>query len=251
MFIKNINLGLRSYITAWHFLSKHQLWYLAIWSGLINAVLVCGGLYLAIELSDSLTQFLFAWFGHTILESSWLYKIAWIALLIPTVALQLKLYKYLAIIVLSPLLGYAAEKVQFIIDNQIERKFTWNIFFKNIKRSMYISGRSFIIELLLTSACFILVFIPLLNVFMPIILILVESYFIGFAMLDYRHEYHQNSAQYSIEWSSKNKGITIGIGLGWFLLLLIPILGWVLAPILSVTAAGLASNSYEKPHRDG
>jgi CysZ protein len=59
-------------------------------------------------------------------------------------------------------------------------------------------------------------------------------------MLDYSCERHKLSASKSIEYISKRKGLAVGNGMVFYLMHLVPILGWVLAPSYAVVAATIS-----------
>jgi CysZ protein len=58
--------------------------------------------------------------------------------------------------------------------------------------------------------------------------------------MDYSTERHKLSPQQSIEFISTKKGLAIGNGMVFYLMHLIPVVGWVLAPAYAVIAATLS-----------
>ena len=87
---------------------------------------------------------------------------------------------------------------------------------------------------------FILAFIPVIGWITPLIGLMVECYYLGFSMLDYSSERHKLSTSQSIAFIGKHKGLAIGNGMVFFLMHLIPVLGWVLAPGYAVIAATIS-----------
>jgi CysZ protein len=71
-------------------------------------------------------------------------------------------------------------------------------------------------------------------------MLFVECYYYGFSMLDYSCERHNLSPSQSIEYISKHKGLAIGNGMVFFLMHLVPVIGWVLAPAYAVVAATIS-----------
>jgi CysZ protein len=69
---------------------------------------------------------------------------------------------------------------------------------------------------------------------------LVECYYYGFSMLDYSTERHKLSPSQSITFISNRRGLAIGNGMVFFLMHIIPFVGWVLAPAYAVIAATLS-----------
>jgi CysZ protein len=65
----------------------------------------------------------------------------------------------------------------------------------------------------------------------------IESYFYGFSMMDYSCERHRLNMSESIHFIRQHRGMAIGNGMVFYLFMLIPILGWMLAPSYAVIAA--------------
>jgi CysZ protein len=59
-------------------------------------------------------------------------------------------------------------------------------------------------------------------------------------MLDYSSERNKLSTSASIAFIGKHKGLAIGNGLVFYMMHLIPFLGWLLAPSYAVVAATLS-----------
>jgi len=59
-------------------------------------------------------------------------------------------------------------------------------------------------------------------------------------MLDYSMERHKKTAAESIYYIGHHKGLAIGNGIVFFLMHLLPFVGWVLAPAYAVVAATLS-----------
>ena len=79
--------------------------------------------------------------------------------------------------------------------------------------------------------------IPLAGWLTPILALLVECYYYGFSMLDYSMERHKKTPAESIFFIGNHKGLAVGNGLVFYLMHLLPIIGWILAPAYAVVAA--------------
>ena len=84
----------------------------------------------------------------------------------------------------------------------------------------------------------LLKFIPVVNIFSTISLILLQAYYAGFGNMDYTLERHFKYRE-SVQFIRKNRGIAIGNGLVFILFLIIPIIGVILVLPMSVTAASI------------
>jgi CysZ protein len=65
-------------------------------------------------------------------------------------------------------------------------------------------------------------------------------------MLDYSCERHKLTASESIEFIGKHKGLSIGNGMVFYLMHLLPFVGWALAPAYAVVAATISLYHQEK-----
>ena len=74
----------------------------------------------------------------------------------------------------------------------------------------------------------------------PVTTLLVECYYYGFSMLDYSCERHRLSPSESISFIGKHKGLAIGNGMVFYLMHVVPFVGWVLAPAYAVVAATIS-----------
>jgi len=74
----------------------------------------------------------------------------------------------------------------------------------------------------------------------PLIALLVECYYYGFSMLDYSCERRRMTAAESIYYIGNHRGLAIGNGMVFYLMHILPIIGWVLAPAYAVIAATLS-----------
>ena len=89
-------------------------------------------------------------------------------------------------------------------------------------------------------AVMLLSLVPLVGWAAPLLGLFIECYYYGFSMLDYSAERHKMSAGQSIEFISQHKGLAIGNGMVFYLMHIVPIIGWVLAPAYAVVAATIS-----------
>jgi CysZ protein len=111
---------------------------------------------------------------------------------------------------------------------------------KDIVRGIRLAFRNTLWQTVYTITILLFSLIPVVGWVSPVIAFLVECYYYGFSMLDYSAERHKLSTSQSIDFISSKKGLAIGNGMVFYLLHLIPILGWVLAPAYAVVAATLS-----------
>lgn len=153
--------------------------------------------------------------------------------------LYFSLFKYLFLIIGSPIFAYLSEKTEAIIEGK-NYPFSLTQLLKDIIRGIRIAGRNTIWQTVYMFSILLLAFIPVLGLATPLIAILIECYYYGFSMLDYSMERHKKTAAESIYFVSHHKGLAIGNGIVFYLMHLLPIVGWLLAPAYSVIAATLS-----------
>ena len=149
------------------------------------------------------------------------------------------LFKYLFLIIGSPLFGYLSEKTESIIEGR-EFPFSWKQLFRDMARAIRLALRNTLWQTVYTVSILILSFFPLIGWITPVIIIFIECYYYGFSMLDYSCERHKLSSAESIDFIANHKGLAIGNGIIFYLMHLVPIVGWILAPAYAVVAATIS-----------
>jgi len=157
------------------------------------------------------------------------------------------LFKFLFLIIGSPVFAYLSEKTESIIENK-EFPFSFKQLLSDINRAIKIALRNMLWQSVYVITVLILSFIPLIGWVAPVILLFVECYYLGFSMLDYSSERNKMTAQQSIDFIGNHKGLAIGNGIVFYLLHLLPVIGWLLAPSYSVVAATLSLHHAQKTH---
>ena len=155
------------------------------------------------------------------------------------------LFKYLFLIVGSPVFAYLSEKTEAIIEGK-DFPFSFIQLSKDIIRGISIASRN---SLWQTVYCLAILFasaIPVAGMVTPILALLIECYYYGFSMLDYSMERHNKSAAESIVYITHHKGLAIGNGMVFYTMHWLPIIGWVLAPAYAVVAATLSIHSLKQ-----
>jgi CysZ protein len=170
---------------------------------------------------------------------SFLFVFAYVILWLILMLFYFSLFKYLWLIVGSPVFAYLSEKTEAIIEGR-EYPFRMSQLMKDIIRGVAIALRNTLWQTVYTVSVLILSFVPVAGWITPLIALLIECYYYGFSMLDYSCERRQMTAQESIYYIGNHKGLAIGNGMVFYLMHILPIVGWVLAPAYAVIAATLS-----------
>lgn len=161
--------------------------------------------------------------------------IVWLVLML----FYFSLFKYLFLIIGSPLFAYLSEKTEAIIEGK-EYPFSLVQLWKDMLRGMKLAFRNGLWQTVYIISIVILSLIPIVGWLTPILALIIECYYYGFSMLDYTMERNNKSAPESIFFIGSHKGLAIGNGMVFYFMHLIPIIGWVLAPAYAVVAATLS-----------
>lgn len=244
--LKDIIIAIQSYLEAHRFIVKHRLWKWILIPGFLYSVLFCAGIYLFWISSGQAIDSLFSITGlkkwmYTI-EGSWLkflFIFGQVILQLVLLLFYFSLFKFLFLIIGSPLFAYLSEKTEAIMEGR-DFPFSFAQLLKDISRGIKLALRNALWQTVYTLSILILSFIPFVGWFTPLIALIIECYYLGFAMLDYSCERNKLSTSQSIEFIGKHKGLAVGNGIVFYLMHAIIIAGWILAPSYAVVAATIS-----------
>ncbi len=250
--LEEIIIAISAYFKAHRFIVKNKLWKWILIPGVIYAVLFVTGMYYFWQSSSYLIEYVLGKAGLKI----WLQKenAGWLNFLFifGQVVLQLILmlfyfswFKYLFLIVGSPLFAYLSEKTEALILNE-DYPFSLKKFVTDVVRGIHIALRNTLWQTVYTFSVLILALIPVLGWVTPLLALFIECYYFGFSMLDYTSERKGLSSSQSIDFIHHHKGLAIGNGMVFYLMHALPIIGWVLAPSYAVIAATLSLQKEDK-----
>ncbi|WP_136482540.1 EI24 domain-containing protein [Cognatitamlana onchidii] len=233
--IKTIISGIQAYFGAFSLISKLKLWkYFAIpmLISFVTATMVFGLAYL---LSDNLGDFIskiWIWDWGKATFSSISNFIGGLII----VVIGLILFKHIIMALSAPFMSPVSEKIEAHFTANPSHSSRDTSFIQQLWRGIKINGRNLIMELVLTIPILLLKFIPVVNIFSTILLFMVQAYYAGFGNMDYTLERHFQYKE-SVRFVRKHRGLAIGNGIVFILVLLVPLIGVILVLPLSVTAA--------------
>ncbi|WP_313114830.1 EI24 domain-containing protein [Aequorivita sediminis] len=235
--IKNILRGIRAYVGTFKLISKLRLWkYFGVPMAISFFTAILIG-FSAWGLSDNLGAFIskvwfWEWGAQTFNTIS-----EFIGALI-IIALGLILYRHIVMALSAPFMSPVSEKIEkhlYGVDN-IDHSHRNTSNAGQLWRGIRLNVRNLLMEIMITIPIILIGFIPVIGIASSILLFLVQSYYAGFGNMDYTLERHFKYAE-SIQFVKKNRGLAIGNGIVFMLVLLIPVIGIILVLPLSVTAA--------------
>lgn len=234
--------SLTEYSEAYRAMSTHKLWKYAILPGLLSVLVAGAVIASALTTVDdiagwTMSIYPFEWGKETITGI-----LEWFsgALMI---IVGLFLFRYVVMIVASPFMGTLSEKVESIMTGKKPEPVGAAQMMKDVVRGIRIALRNIIREVLLTVLLTIAGFIiPVIgNIITTVLIFVVQAYYAGFGNMDYTLERKRFSIKDSVAFVNANRGIAVGNGTGWLVLMLIPVVGWFLAPVLGTVTATKSS----------
>lgn len=229
--LRNFRGGLACYLRVPAALTKYRLWRYqwipALLSLAITMAAIAGMIWLAGHAH--------AWAGSR--WSGWLSLAVGIGAFLAMAVVFLFLHKRIVLIALAPFLSRIAETItRAECGPQPGPPMTkW----ESLRRSAAINLRSVAIELVLTLPLAIAGLLFILSPFTSLAILLISSRYAGNGLMDLPLEYRGLNVRESIAWSRENKATAMGIGLGYQLFLMIPLLGWMFAPTFATVAGTL------------
>ncbi len=233
--IKNILSGIQAYFGSLSLISKLNLWkYFAVpmLISLITAIAIFTSAY---GLSDNVGRFIskiWVWdWGKDAFTT-----ISTVIGGLVIIVIGLILFKHIIMALSAPFMSPVSEKIEAHLTGKPPHSHRDTSFSQQLWRGIRINGRNLIMELLISIPLLLLKFIPVVNILSSILLFTVQAYYAGFGNMDYTLERHFKYDESTV-FVRKNRGLAIGNGTVFILLLLIPFIGVILVLPLSVTAA--------------
>lgn len=228
--------GILAYFKTISKISELRLVKYLLLSGLLSLLIGAGVTSLSLSFSDDLGSWLvnlYPWeTGSGVIGSisNWSSGIA-------IFLLGLFLLKYLLLIILSPIMSVMSEGIERKLNANFQSpKFTLSNAVSDILRSLLINVRNLTKELLITLVLLVLSFIPGVAIVTTPLIFIVQAYYAGFGLLDYWMERHYKVRE-SVQYVRSNRLNAVGIGSVYLLILLVPIAGFMIAPVLGAAAA--------------
>jgi len=252
--LKEIIIAIQSYGDAHRFIVKHKLWQWILIPGLIYSVMFFTGMYFFGKSVNAAIEYLLLTTGagewvkshaHGLFKI--LFSITYFAIWLVLMLLFFSLFKYLFLIIGSPVFAYLSEKTESILENR-DFPFSFSQLIKDVGRAVRIALRNMLWQTVYVISILILSFIPVAGWITPLLAFFVDCYYLGFSMLDYSSERNKLSVGESIELIGHHRGLAIGNGMVFYAMHMIPILGWLFAPSYAVIAATLSLHKARKQH---
>jgi CysZ protein len=240
--LKEIVIAFQSFGEANLFIRQHRMMKWIIGPGIIYTLLFIVAMILFARSSNDAVS----WLSQQLRIEPWLQKernpflaflflMSGIMLRLVLFLFYFALFKYLILIIGSPVFAYLSEKTEAIIDNR-DHKFNLKQILPDAKRAIRLAIRNAGWQTVYMIGLIFLSLIPVIGWITPLIAILVECYYYGVSMLDYRLAKNNFTIQQSIFYSGRHKGLSIGNGIVFYLMHVVV----VFAPAFAIIASSLS-----------
>jgi CysZ protein len=244
--LKEIIIAIQSYQKAHAFIRANNLWRWIIIPGIIYTMLFLAGMYFFWTSTDNAVSYLTRRIGLDQWLSSqksgllnFLFLMGGIMLKLILGFFYFSLFKYVFLILGSPVFAYLSEKTEAIMEGK-DFPFSFGQLLKDIARGVKLAVRNTLWQTVYAVSLLLLSFFPIVGWITPVIALSIECYYYGFSMLDYSCERHKLSPAESITFVGRHKGLAVGNGMVFYLMHFVPVIGWVLAPAYAVIAATIS-----------
>jgi CysZ protein len=232
------------YPKSYRFIKEHKLWSNALLPGIVSLTFFIVMVYAAFSFSDDLTTWLLAktdyQHAETTLSQILAKAVLWFIRFVMLVFFFIS-YKVLMINFMAPLLYvFSSMVLNRLSGKENEAPIQWGVFISELFKGIWDAIKILIKELFVIGIISIAaLIIPILAPLAPFIILAVESYFIGISMVDHTAAYRGYTVEQGRKLRQQFKGLSTGVGLGFTMLFLIPLVGIIIAPSLAVTSASL------------
>jgi CysZ protein len=240
--LKEIVIAFQSFGEANRFIRENKMLKWIIFPGIIYTLLFIAAMILFAGSANNAVT----WLSEQLRIEPWLEKerspflsflfvMAGIMLRLVLFLFYFSLFKYLILIIGSPVFAYLSEKTEALIENR-EHRFDWKQLLPDAIRGAKLALRNAGWQTVYMIAIILLSLIPVAGWIAPLIAIIVECYYYGFSMLDYGLARNDFSVPKSIFYAGRHKGLSIGNGIVFYLMHMVV----VFAPAFAIIAANLS-----------
>ncbi len=246
--LKEIVISIQSWGEAHHFISQHKLWKWVVIPGLIYTILFIAAMYFFGRSATAVIEY----FTHILHLSEWiqnfensllgfLFTFTGIILWMVLMQFYFSFFKYICLIIGSPVFAYLSRKTEFIIEGN-DRTPGWSEIKSEFARGIYIAMRNCGWQTIYMIGLILLSLVPFIGWITPLIVLVVECYYYGFSMLDYGFTRNKYTSAQSIQFIALHKGLAIGNGFLFYLMHTIIIF----APAYAIIAGTLTVQKVKK-----
>lgn len=169
---------------------------------------------------------------------------AWgLSILIGLLAIYLAflLYRSVVMIIYAPFIGLISETAEEKYHGTRGPGFSVGGMLYDIYRGSMVSALMLAISLMLTVLCWLLWLLPVVGAVIYFAgMLIIQAYFAGAGFMDPVLERRRIGIRASLSHSYRHKWHALGNGTGFVIMMLVPVIGWFLAPSYGIIAAAIS-----------
>lgn len=237
--MEKIKLVIKEYLNAHKLIKEMKLGWGYFLGGIIGVLL----LSLFFWISSIFGNKIFEIINNLFKVEDYAFLVRWIIIFtvrILIIGIYYFFFKTILLALLAPFFSYISEKVEnHIYGTKYRFTFKENLGF--VFRGAKVAVKSFFKEIVLTLIVMMLSFIPIVNLLVPILIFLIQSYFISYNFVDYTLERKKyTDRECTIFMKNNMLSFTLG-GAIFTVIYFIPIIGLMVAPLISIVALSVVT----------
>jgi len=245
--LNDIKIGLKGFLEALGFIRKNGLTYFFLFPILISILVLIALFMVKGQIIDFVNDFFMNTLGLDHSQDDfqgWFGKILRVLIAITIWVAVTYIFwvfnKYIVLVALSPMLAILSEKTEEILTGR-KYPFSASQLLSDAMRGVGVALRNMVLEVFFIVVFTIIgIFIPVLTPLLFLLMFIISAYFYGFSMMDYINERHKLSIRQGVRFIRQNRGMAFANGAIFDLLMRIPVIGVIFAPIIGCVGATLA-----------
>lgn len=146
------------------------------------------------------------------------------------------LFKFIFLILFSPFFSYQHLRIA-AIQKKEPFQFNYSVYINLVIRAVKLNVTNMLWQVVYLIPIILVCTVPIIGWFTPIFTILMECYYFGYAMIDYGLATENKSRVSAANYASTHKGLPIANGIVFYMMHLVPVIGWITAPFYALIAA--------------
>lgn len=229
-----------------HKLVKQGSWKWIWIPGLIYALFFAACLYIFYKTSGQFSEYII---GHTYIKEwlqssnqflSFLFVTSAVMINLLVLIFYFSLLRLLYQFICAPLIAYLGRRAHAFATGVTE-PVSFRALMQDVQRIWRVILKNALWQTVYFITLILISLVPVIGWITPLAGLLAECYYSGYPRLDLGCKRRGISISKSANFISLHKGLAIGNGMVFYILVMIPVLGWVVAPVYSVIAATLTA----------
>ena len=243
IFFRDITLTFQNYRKVYPFIQKNQLWNGLMDYGWVSKFLAIVGLIAGLKFSNIFQNWIqedrtsifsvssvFNLVGETVSEGYDLFVMGG--------------FKYVILILLEIVIFHFARKTLQVLTGE-DMDDSLKAFIDAQVRMIQVVFFCYVMEMVSSILVGTGLSILGLKWIKPVLLIIIQCFFLGFAIIDNYNEIYKMTIKQSFKYTQQYIGVALAIGLVVYVLMLLPLVGTVLAPLLGAVVATITMHELE------